>query len=124
APRRGWGGAPRRELGARLEHRHRPAEPVEVVAHGPEVVDRLGLAHDVELAALVDQQVYVARRLEAAAEPALRLAHPLGHRPNLAVPAGEQDDDAVGLTQLVGPQHDPTVVVQAHQSTLASTSPT
>ena len=86
------------------------------LADRAEVVDRLGLGDDVELAALVEQQRDVAHRLEAAAEPALGLAHALGHGPHLAVAGGEQHDDAVGLAQLVGAQHDARVAVE-HRST-------
>src|SRR3546814_18044705 len=39
-------------------------------------------------------------------------------RPSLAVLSGEDADDAVGLTELVGPQHDPLSAVQAHARTL------
>src|SRR5690606_8345566 len=69
---------------------------------------------DVELPPLVEQQLDVAGRLEPGAEPALGLAHALGHGPDLAVVAGQQRDDAVGLAQLVRPEHDPLVVVERH----------
>ena len=55
-------------------------------------------------------------RLEPAAEAALGLAHPLGHGPHLAVAGGRQDDDAVGLAQLLGAQHHALVAVQGHGS--------
>src|SRR6185369_14003577 len=45
-----------RDLVDDLEHRHRLCEPVEVLADGAEVVDRLDLADDVELAALVEKE--------------------------------------------------------------------
>ena len=64
--------------------------------------------------ALVEQQAHVAGRLEPAAEAALGLAHALGDRPHLAVPAGEEHDDAVGLAQLVGAEDDAAVVVERH----------
>ena len=44
--------------------------------------------------------------------------HALGHAADLAVPTGEQHDDAVGLTQLVGAQHDGGVAVEAHRGSL------
>jgi hypothetical protein len=94
------------------------AEQVEVVPQGAEVVDRLGLRDDVQLAALVEQQPDVARRLQAAAEPALRLADALGHGAHLAPPAREEDHDAVGLAELVGAQHDALVVVEGHAGSL------
>ena len=104
------------ELVGRLQHRHRARQAVEVVADRPEVVDRLGLVDDVELAAtLVELQLQVGGRLEAGAEAALRLADALGDRPHLAVAPGEDADDAVGLAELVGPEHDALVPVQAHR---------
>ena len=45
---------------------------------------------DVELAALVELERDVARRLEAGAEAALGLAHALGDRPHLAVALGHR----------------------------------
>ena len=86
---RAFGLALQGQLVGRLEHRHGPAQPVEVVAERAEVVERLGLGHDVELAAaLVEQQLDVAGGLEPAAEAALRLAHALGDGPHLAVARG------------------------------------
>ena len=107
------------ELVGGLEHRHGMGEPVEVLPDRPEVVDRLGLIDDVQLAAaLVELELQVGGRLEPGAEAALGLAHALGHRPHLAVVAGEHADDAVGLAELVGAEHDALVPVQAHRLTV------
>ena len=53
-------------------------------------------------------------RLEPRAELRRRPAHPLGDRAHPPVLAGQQGDDAVGLTQLVGAQHDRLVAVERH----------
>src|SRR4029077_3718236 len=55
-------------------------------------------------------------RLQPGAEAALGAPDPLGHGPDLAVVLRQQDHDAVGLPQLVGPQHDPAVAVEAPSS--------
>ncbi len=52
--------------------------------------------------------------LEATSEAALRLTHALGHRPHLAVLGSEDHENAIGLTELVRPQDDSRVPVQAH----------
>src|SRR5690606_5986207 len=66
-------------------------------------------------AALVEEQLEVGGGLEPSAEAALGLADALRHGPDLAVAASEDADDPVGLTELVGSQHDPLVSVQAHE---------
>src|SRR3954453_10462620 len=96
-----------------LEHRS-PGGVGRIVGRDAGAVgaDRLGLAHDVEVAAGVELQVDVAERLEPGAELALGAAHALGYRAHLAVPAGEDGDDPVGLTQLLGAEDDSLVPVQ------------
>ena len=42
----------------------------------------------------------------------------LRHRADPAVVAGQQGDDAVGLPQLVGAQHDRLVAIEGHPSIL------
>src|SRR4051794_3809196 len=64
--------------------------------------DRLGLRDDVELAAGVELAVDLAERLEPCAELGAGPANAFGHRTHPAMPAGEQRDDAVGLTELLG----------------------
>ena len=91
-----------------LEHRRGPGQAVEVVAQRGEVVERLGLGDDVELAALVELERDVPRGLEPGTEPRLGLAHPLGDRPHLAPAPRSQHDDAVGLAELPGPQDHPS----------------
>ena len=58
-------------------------------------------------------------RLKPGAEPRLRPADALGDRADPAGLAGQDGDDAVGLTQLVGAQHDAVVAVDAHSVILA-----
>ena len=71
-------------------------------------VDGLDLGDDVELAAApVALERDVGRGLEPRAEPAPRLADALGDGPDLAVPLGQDGDDAVGLPQLDAAQTTP-----------------
>ena len=84
-----------------LEHRDRVGEAAVVLAQRAVGVDRLHLGDDVEVAAApVALERHVAGGLEPGAEPAARLAHPLGHRPHLARALGEDGDDPVGLAEL------------------------
>ena len=105
-----------RDLVDDLEHGDCLREAVEVLSDRAEVVDRLGLADDVELAALVEQQRGVTHRLEPSAEPALRLAHALRDRPHLPARLGHEHDDAIGLAELVGAQHDAALAIEAHRT--------
>ena len=102
-----------------LEHRS-PCGVSAVVGGDRRAVatDRLGLGDDVERAAEVELDVDHHERLDPGAESRLGLANPFGHRPDPAVGPGEQGDDAVCLTQLLGAQHDRFVPVQAHASIL------
>ena len=115
---RGVGLALLRDLVGGLEHRDRVGEAAVVLAQRAVGVDGLDLGDDVELAAPVALQRDVARGLEPRPEPAPRLAHALGHRPDLAVPLGEDGDDPVGLPQLDRAQHDPLVPVQVHYTSV------
>jgi hypothetical protein len=68
----------------------------------------------------VELQVDEHERFEAGTEAGHRLADALRHRTHPAVLAGEQRDDAVGLTQFLGAQDDGLVPVQAaHRAILA-----
>ena len=78
------------DLVDRLEHRHRMGEARVALPQRPVRVDRLDLGDHVELAAPVALQRDVAGRLEPGAEAAAALAHPLGHRPDLAVALGQE----------------------------------
>ena len=90
-----------------LQQGHAPGQPLEVLPDGAEGVEHLHLVHDVELAPpLPQQEVHVGQRLEPGPEFRGGLAHPLGHGPHLAVALGQEDDDAVGLAEAVGAQHD------------------
>ena len=82
--------------------------------------ERLGLRHDVERAALVQLQVGDHERLEPRAELRARAPHALRDRAHLAVPPRQQREDAVGLAQLVGAQHDGFISVDGHPSILPS----
>ena len=76
--------------------------------------DRLDLRDDVEAAALGQLEVDVHERLEPSAEPRGGLADALGSRTDEPSISREERDDAVGLAQLVGAQHDAGITVEAH----------
>ena len=100
-----------------LEHGGAGGVAVVVAAHaGVEQRARLGLGDDVEVAALGELEVDVGEGLEPGAELRGRTAHALGDRAHPPVVAGQQGDDAVGLAQLVGAQHDRLVAVERHPS--------
>ena len=104
-----------RHLVDRLEQRRAPVDSRSRSSRtARKRVDRLGLGDDVELAA--PRRAAATRgTIGSSRDPkrALGLAHALGHRPHLAPARGQQHDDAVGLAQLVGPQHDPVLAVEA-----------
>src|SRR5690606_35996698 len=76
--------------------------------------EHLGLLHDVEAAPDVALHVDDHERLEPRAEPRARAPHALRNGAQLAVLPAQHRDDAVGLTQLVGAQHDGFVTVNRH----------
>ena len=84
----------------------------------------LGLGDGVEVAALVALDVDDHERLEPGAEPGRGPANPLGHGPDPPPFAGQQGDDAVGLTQLVGAQDDGLVDSRERSSTFSNTRST
>ena len=90
-------------------------QAVQIIPDGTEVVDRLGLGHDVELAALIELESDMTGGLEAGPELGPGLAHPLGDSADLSVMFGDERHDAVSLTQLVGPQNDPVIPVERHR---------
>ncbi len=98
-----------------LEHRDgvRPRAVVagDVAAVGGEHLD---LGHRVERTPFVELGVDDHPRLEARPEAALRPSDPLRRRPDQPAIAGEERDDAVGLTELLGAQHDRGVSVEGH----------
>ena len=104
-----------REPLGRLEHR-RARRPTGVVAGELSAVsgDRLDLGHRVQGSSLVQLDVDVAERLEPGTDATGRLAHPSGHPANATVRSGEEGDDAIGLAQLLGTQHDGLVAVEGH----------
>ena len=82
---------------------------------GGEGIDGDHLGDDVQIAAGVQLDVDVRERFEPGAELAAGTPNPLGDRADQAVVAGQEGDDAVGLTELVLAQHDRPVPVQPHQ---------
>jgi hypothetical protein len=101
-----------------LDHRPGGDDPVEILAEGRKDLDGRNLRDHVEVLPLVEHQVDVVERLEATAEPALRLSHALRDRPQLASIRAQQDDDLVGLAERVGPKHDPLIVVESHSASV------
>ena len=77
-------------------------------------VERLDLGHRVEAAALVALHVDVHAGLEPRPEARLRAPYALADGAHLAQAAGQERDDAVGLTQLLGAQDDRLVAVEGH----------
>ena len=75
-------------------------------------IDRLHLGDDVEVAALVELEVQMGGRLQPGPEPALGLADPLGHGPDLAPTLGQERDDAISLSELDAPEDDPPLAIQ------------
>ena len=96
----------------RFEHRDGVGQERVLLAQCPVRVERLGLGHDVELAALVALEGNAAHRLEPGTELARGLADPLGDRADLAVALGEDRDDPVGLTELDRTKHNPLVAIK------------
>ena len=90
------------------------------VAVGGEEVD---LSDDVEVAPLVQLDVDDHARLETRPELRLRLAHALRDGALLAVIARQHRDDAIGLPQLVGAQHDGGVTVEGRHVSIVSRLP-
>jgi hypothetical protein len=99
-----------------LEH-DRPGGVRAVVGAHPGGVGAQGLRlrDDVEGAGLGELQVDVAERLEPGAEARGGPAYTLRHRPDPTVLPRQERDDAVGLSQLLGAQHDAFVAVVGHR---------
>ena len=96
----------REEARHRLDPDERDAEAVDVAAHGLGRVEELDGADRRELPApAVQDDLDVRQRLQTAADPRLRLANALRHRPDPAALARQQVDDAVGLAVAERPQH-------------------
>ena len=102
------------DLVDRLDHGHGVGQTVQVLAEGRVVLDRLGLGDDVELAALVEQQADPVAAAPAGRRSGSWSCAPLWPPPAPCRGRGQQHHDAVRLAQLVGPQHDAFVPVQAH----------
>ena len=62
--------------------------------------DRLGLGNRIQRSAFGDQQIDAHERLKSGAEARFGAAHALGYRPDLAMVARQDGDDAIGLRQL------------------------
>ena len=96
---------------------------VEVVVGGDRLAvlgDGGDLGEGVEAAPAVQLCVDDGEGFDAGAELGGRLAHALGHGPDLAVFGGEQRDDAIGFAQLVGAQDDRLVSVRLHHGVIVS----
>ena len=107
------------ELVGGLDHRvRRGVRGVVLGDLGTVGAERLGLRDHVERAPLVELQVGDHERLEPGSELRRRASHALRDGAHLAVAPGEQRDDAVGLAQLVGAQHDGFISVDGHTSIL------
>ena len=103
------------QLVGHLEQRQPLGHPVEVLAHVRKVsMTSAWLTMSRSLRPCHEQEGHVGERLEPGPELARGPPHALGHRPHLAVPLGQEHDDAVGLAQPVGAQHHPGVAEQAH----------
>ena len=63
--------------------------------------------------------VDMGERLQPGAELAAGSAHTLGDRADQAVVAGQQRDDAIGLTELVLAQHNRPIPIQPHPMSLS-----
>ena len=100
--------------------------------HGPALViqrqgiavildaDRLG--HGFKGATGVELKVDMGCGLKASAPPGFGTAHALGHSFNSPMFAGEEGDDAVSLTQLLGAQNDRLIAVDRHRPTVPRTT--
>ena len=87
-----------------LQQRRRVGKPLSIEAKPLETVDRLGLGDDVEIAPPpVKLDGHVAGRLQTPTELRSGLPDSLGHRTDLSVLGGQQDNDAVGLAKAPRP---------------------
>ena len=104
-----------------LEHRRTGRIAGVVVGDGvPEGRQRLRLGDDLQGPAMGELHIDVHERLEARPELRLRPPHSLAHCTHPAGVAREEGDDPVGLTQLLGTQHDCLVAVQVTHCTIVS----
>src|SRR3712207_237502 len=70
-------------------------DPLEILAKGTVGRDDLGLRHDIEVAALCEEQLYPREELDMSREATGRLAHALGDHAPLAEPRRVDRQDAV-----------------------------
>jgi uncharacterized damage-inducible protein DinB len=90
----------------RLDHGACRHHPVEVRTEKWKSFDHGNLSDGVKVAALINNQVDVRERFQATTEPAFGLPDAFGHSPELAPVRAQEDDNPVGLTEGIGPEHD------------------
>lgn len=98
----------------RLDHGAGGDHRIEIATQPRKMLEDRDLGDGVQVATFVEDEVDMSERLETPAEPAHRLAHPLGDGADLAVVRAEQDHYAVGLTERVRPEDYPLVVDERH----------
>ncbi|SIG05510.1 Uncharacterised protein [Mycobacteroides abscessus subsp. abscessus] len=85
-----------------------------------EGVDGLHLGDDVQIAPRMQLHVDMREGFQPRAELTARAAHPLGYRAHQPVLTGQQGHDAIGLAELVLPQHDSTIPIKPHSDSFPS----
>ncbi len=98
-----------------LDHGPRGEHPIQIGPQPGMGLDHRNLGDRVEVAPLVEHEVDMGEGLEPPPETALRLAHPFGHRPDLAGVGTEENDHPVGLPKGEPAEDDPLVAAQAHR---------
>src|SRR5947207_13612088 len=105
----------------RLQHHLAEREAVQVLTHRTVGLHRVDLGHDVEVgAASPHHEGDLGERLQAPAEAALGLADALGDCPDLALPARDEGDDAVGLAEAHRAQDHRLVLVEHGLTTIGA----
>ena len=86
-----------------------------------EVIHGIGLGNGVEVAAGIELDVEVDKKLQARAEARFGAANPLGHPAHEAVVAGQEHDDTIRLAEIIGADDEGAVAeVFAHLETQAA----
>ncbi|CCM64120.1 hypothetical protein BN381_330105 [Candidatus Microthrix parvicella RN1] len=94
-------------------------QTIQVGPGGRERVDPFRLGHNQQLtAALVQLHGHMAPRVQPRPEFGTRAPHALGNSTNSAPTFGEQNNDSVGLAQLVGAHHHGRIADQGHRGNL------
>ena len=110
------GGVGKRKALGRFQHRARSRVALIVLNEArAKIVDRIRLGDGGQVLAHIQLNIEVDEELQARPEARLCPAHALGHRAHEAMIAGEQDDDAIGLTKVIGADdHCAVTIVLAH----------